>query len=81
MALVKICIGSDWTTPSARSEQKEVHNGAVQAVTLKSGERVPRCAGVAFVLHNSYTGIPASFNDLLRNYPALHEVVVFITIR
>ena len=76
-----MCIGSEWTTPSARSEQKEVHNGAVQAVTLKSGERVQRCAGVAFVLHNSYTGIPASFNDLLRNYPALHEVVVFITIR
>lgn len=53
----------------------------MQPVTLKSGERIARIPGVAFVYTNTYTGIPAAFTNLLKNYPALHEVVIFITIR
>lgn len=56
-------------------------NGALQPVMLKNGEKVQRVPGTAFVYCNTYTGIPASFANLLKNYPGLHEQVVFITIR
>lgn len=56
-------------------------NGALQPVMLKNGEKVQRVPGTAFVYCNTYTGIPASFVNLLKNYPGLHEQVVFITIR
>jgi hypothetical protein len=55
--------------------------GTLGAVELRSGERLARIPGVAFVYTNTYTGIPAAFTNMLANMPALHEVVVFITVR
>ena len=48
---------------------------------LRTGERLARIPGVALVYTNTYTGIPAAFTNMLANMPALHEVVVFITVR
>lgn len=50
-------------------------------MALRSGERIARVPGVAIVYTNTYTGIPAAFVNLLRNMPALHQTVVFITVR
>ncbi|BDA46994.1 Potassium transporter 5 [Coccomyxa sp. Obi] len=55
--------------------------GDMRTVTLKDGSKIARVPGVAMVYTNTYTGIPAAFTNLLANVPALHEVVVFITIR
>ena len=63
------------------SEEKEALNGVAQPVLLKNGERVSRVPGTAIVYTNTYTGIPAAFTNLLKNYPGLHENVIFITIR
>ncbi len=53
----------------------------MRTVMLKDGSKIARVPGVAMVYTNTYTGIPAAFTNLLANVPALHEVVVFITIR
>ncbi len=63
------------------SEEKEPLNGAAPPVLLKNGERLSRVPGTAIVYTNTYTGIPAAFTNLLKNYPGLHENVIFITIR
>ena len=63
------------------SEEKEALNGAAPPVLLKNGERLSRVPGTAIVYTNTYTGIPAAFTNLLKNYPGLHENVIFITIR
>lgn len=55
--------------------------GPAPAVALRSGERIARVPGVAIVYTNTYTGIPAAFVNLLANVPALHQTVVFITVR
>ena len=53
----------------------------MRTVALKDEVKVARVPGVAMVYTNTYTGIPAAFTNLLANVPALHEVVVFITVR
>lgn len=53
----------------------------MRTVVLKDGAKIARVPGVAMVYTNTYTGIPAAFTNLLANVPALHEVVVFITVR
>ncbi len=55
--------------------------GIARTVALKDGGKIARVPGVAMVYTNTYTGIPAAFTNLLSNVPALHEVVVFITVR
>ncbi|KAK9918504.1 hypothetical protein WJX75_004557 [Coccomyxa subellipsoidea] len=55
--------------------------GSMRTVVLKDGAKIVRVPGVAMVYTNTYTGIPAAFTNLLANVPALHEVVVFITVR
>lgn len=63
------------------SEEREALNGSAPPVLLKNGLKIARVPGTAFVYTNTYTGIPAAFTNLLKNYPGLHENVVFITIR
>lgn len=60
---------------------EDAGGGAVRTVALRSGERLARIPGAAFVYTNTYAGIPPAFTNMLANIPALHEVVVFITIR
>ena len=66
---------------SDRNAADAGEGGPAPMVALKSGERIARVPGVAIVYTNTYTGIPAAFVNLLANTPALHQTVVFITVR
>lgn len=73
--------GSDFKMLSWLTCRAEGDGSNDQRVTLRSGESIARVPGVALVYTNTYTGIPPAFTRMLANVPALHEVVVFITIR
>lgn len=69
------------TARRPRAEEEAAAEGGVRTVALKDGSKIARVPGVSLVYTNTYTGIPAAFTNLLANVPALHEVVVFITVR